>query len=228
MDNWGYVTPIDGVIRFLVKIGSWAHLTSFFPRKHSGCSFCYNPLKLKLFAPENRPTQKKTIVFQPSIFRCHVRFQGGYSWLENHHASKKPPTRKCVKINHQAQLFSFQIPSTKVFLKTVNKKKHYFFQRLVLLVVVPSTKTKNMSELYMSVLIGTCSSIFHRVIPLDSHKTKGWQITSFSQQIPTLTIFHRMHFCHWSHPKSGAPIKKCVFPLGYIYIIYVNLSFSWA
>ncbi len=26
------------------------------------------------FAPENRPSQKEPIVFQPSIFRCHVSF----------------------------------------------------------------------------------------------------------------------------------------------------------
>ena len=114
----------------------------------------------------------------------------------------------------------FQIPSTKVFLKTVNKKT-LFFPTLSFVSCCPIKKTKNMSELYMSVLIGTCSSIFHRVIPLDSHKTKGWQITSFSQQIPTLTIFHRMHFCHWSHPKSGAPIKKNVCFPWVIYVIYI-------
>ena len=103
MDNWGYVTPIDGVIRFLVKIGSWAHLTSFFPRKHSGCSFCYNPLKLKLFAPENRPTQKKTIVFQPSIFRCHVSFrEGTLGWRTTTHQRnllQENASRSTTKLN---------------------------------------------------------------------------------------------------------------------------------
>ena len=32
-------------------------------------------LKLTSKAPENRPSQKETIVFQPSIFRCYVCFR---------------------------------------------------------------------------------------------------------------------------------------------------------
>jgi len=31
-------------------------------------------------APENRPSQKETIVFQPSIFRCYVGFREGRSY----------------------------------------------------------------------------------------------------------------------------------------------------
>ena len=37
-------------------------------------------LKLTAKAPENRPSQKETIVFQPSIFRCYVSFQGVYDF----------------------------------------------------------------------------------------------------------------------------------------------------
>ena len=171
MDNWGYVTPIDGVIRFLVKIGSWAHLTSFFPRKHSGCSFCYNPLKLKLFAPENRPTQKKTIVFQPSISGAML-VSGRVLLAGEPPRIKETSYKKMRQDQPPSSTVFFQIPSTKVFLKTVNKKT-LFFPTLSFVSCCPIKKTKNMSELYMSVLIGTCSSIFHRVIPLDSHKTKG-------------------------------------------------------
>ena len=29
------------------------------------------------FTPENRPSQKETIVFQPSISRCYVSFREG-------------------------------------------------------------------------------------------------------------------------------------------------------
>ena len=28
-----------------------------------------------IFAPESMPSQEETIVFQPSIFRCHVSFR---------------------------------------------------------------------------------------------------------------------------------------------------------
>ena len=34
-------------------------------------------LKLTANAPENRPSEKETIVFQPSIFRCYVSFREG-------------------------------------------------------------------------------------------------------------------------------------------------------
>ena len=34
-------------------------------------------LKLTANAPENRVSQKETIVFQPSIFRCYVSFREG-------------------------------------------------------------------------------------------------------------------------------------------------------
>ena len=35
-------------------------------------------------APENRPSQKETIVFQPSIFRSYVRFgEGSTPWKLN-------------------------------------------------------------------------------------------------------------------------------------------------
>ena len=36
----------------------------------------YTPCNLQ-FAPENRPSQKETIVFQPSIFRCYVSLREG-------------------------------------------------------------------------------------------------------------------------------------------------------
>ena len=34
-------------------------------------------LKLTIFSPENRPSQKERIVFQPSIFRGYVSFREG-------------------------------------------------------------------------------------------------------------------------------------------------------
>ena len=42
----------------------------------------YHALPETNIAPENRPSQKETIVFQPSIFRCFDSFREG-----NHHIS---------------------------------------------------------------------------------------------------------------------------------------------
>ena len=57
-------------------------------------------LKLTANAPENRPSQKETIVFQPSIFRCYASlasFQGGY-W----NSTQQPKTRD---LNHWLSKF---------------------------------------------------------------------------------------------------------------------------
>ena len=36
----------------------------------------YTLPETNIFAPENRPSQKETIVFQPSIFRCELLVSG--------------------------------------------------------------------------------------------------------------------------------------------------------
>ena len=54
-----------GVVLFSQRIGL------FFLKKR------IHSLRLTAFAPENRPSQKETIVFQPSIFRCYVSFREG-------------------------------------------------------------------------------------------------------------------------------------------------------
>ena len=57
--SWNIFLP-----RMVVSIGCWAKSLLTLPKTN--------------IAPENRPSQKETVVFQPSIFRCeHVSFQGG-------------------------------------------------------------------------------------------------------------------------------------------------------
>ena len=46
---------------------------------HKSHEFVVSSLKLTAKAPENGPSQKETIVFQPSIFRCELLVSGGVS-----------------------------------------------------------------------------------------------------------------------------------------------------
>ena len=50
---------------------------------HFVCFVCFRisaTLPQTNIAPENRPSQKETIVFQPSIFSCYVSFREGTSY----------------------------------------------------------------------------------------------------------------------------------------------------
>ena len=67
-------------------------------------------LKLTAKAPENSPSQKETIVFQSSIFRCYVSFREGIMF-NNFHVERSKNLLLCPTFKESFLIMGIQPPT---------------------------------------------------------------------------------------------------------------------